>query len=288
MISTSMAVLGAAAIGGVASLASGALGAGAADKAAQTQAGAADQALAYQKQTDAQNLALSMPWIEAGKKALAQYYGELTGEGTPASPGTTQGGYGPASGGQSFNSVYEWTQAGSPSDAMVHVNGTVWQPASTLSPTTGGAAVNTPATPATPFQSQFQKTPGYEFQVSEGEKGVNNNLAALGMKNSGAALKALTRFRQGLADTTYENYLTRLSNLATGGQQQVSNTTNMLQNSAINQGQTIQDAAAARASGYVGGANSWINALTNIGNTGSNALGWLSGSNKLKNKNVYA
>ncbi len=216
--------MGAAAIGGIASLASGAIGASAADRAAQTQASAADQSLAYQKETDAKNLALSMPWIEAGRKALAQYQGEI------------------------------------------------------------GLTTTNPD--GTPFKSAFTTTPGYDFQVSEGEKGVTNNLAALGMKNSGAALKALTRFRQGLADTTRENYLTRLSNAATGGQQQVATTTNALQNSAINQGQTIQDAAAARASGYVGGANSWINALTNISNTGSNALGWLSGSNKLKN--VYA
>lgn len=130
-----------------------------------------------------------------------------------------------------------------------------------------------------PAGTGFRRTPGYDFQVKEGERGVTNNLAALGMKNSGAALKALTRFRLGLADTTYQNYLTRLSNVATGGQQQVANTNSLVANAAQNMGQTTQDAAAATASGYVNSANSWINAANNVSNTTGNALGWASRQN---------
>jgi hypothetical protein len=123
------------------------------------------------------------------------------------------------------------------------------------------------------FESQFQKTPGYDFQVSEGEKGVVGNLAALGMRKSGAALKALTRFRQGLADQSYGNYLTRVGDVAGMGKDQV-NTTNALSiNSANNQASTIQDAGAARASGYVGAANSWSNALAGVSKNAANALG---------------
>lgn len=127
-----------------------------------------------------------------------------------------------------------------------------------------------------PGKSAFRETPGYQFQVEEGEKGVLNNLAALGMKNSGAALKALTRFRQGLADQTYGNYLNRLSSLAGTGQTQVNSTNTLGANMATNVGQTMQQAGAARASGYMGSANAWQNAISSgVGNI-TGALGMLS------------
>lgn len=128
------------------------------------------------------------------------------------------------------------------------------------------------------FESKFATTPEYAFTKAEGEKGVVNNLAALGLKGSGAALKAMARFNTNLANTTYNNYLTKLSNLATGGQQAQKDVAALGENSVIRAGQSITDSAAARASGYVGGANSWGNALSSMANTGSNALGWLSGN----------
>lgn len=141
--------------------------------------------------------------------------------------------------------------------------------------------------------SAFKETPGYRFMVGEGEKGVINNLAALGMKNSGAALKALTRFRTGLANQTYDNYLNRLQGAAGMGQAQV-NSLNSLGNNVAGSvqaglqgiGNTYQDAGQARASGYLnagqakasgimGAANAWQNALSSgVGNV-SNALGML-------------
>lgn len=148
------------------------------------------------------------------------------------------------------------------------------------------------------FKSQFEAAPGYQYQVAEAEKGVVNNLAALGLKGSGAALKALTQVRQNLADQTYQNYLTRVGNVATGGQQAVNDNAVLGANSAANAGNYIigggnaaaggiigsanamagglNDSAAARASGYIGGANAWGNALGNISNTVGNALGWYS------------
>jgi hypothetical protein len=123
------------------------------------------------------------------------------------------------------------------------------------------------------FNSKFQETPGYRFQVAEAEKGAMNNLAALGMKNSGAALKALTKLRSGLANQEYGNYLGRISGLAGVGQNQVNQTNALAANSVLNQGQLMQDAGAARASGYVGQANAWTNSLGNFANNMGNWLG---------------
>lgn len=135
-------------------------------------------------------------------------------------------------------------------------------------------------------QSRFRQSPGYAFQVSEGEKGVKNNLASLGMKNSGSALKALTRFRTGLADQSFDNYLTRLGGIAGAGQSATQDVSALGAQAAgavnanlNNQGQSLQDAATARGSGYVGQANAWGSALTGGVNTLSNALGRYSTGN---------
>lgn len=128
--------------------------------------------------------------------------------------------------------------------------------------------------------SRFRTTPGYAFQVSEGERGVVNNLAALGMKNSGSALKALTRFRTGLADQSFNSYLDRLGNLSGVGQAASQNTATLGQQAAgaVNQGlnnmgNTLGQGADARASGYIGSANAWQQAIGDTTSNLSNVLG---------------
>jgi hypothetical protein len=126
----------------------------------------------------------------------------------------------------------------------------------------------------------FRETPGYQFAVQEGERGVVNNLGALGMRNSGAALKALTRFRQGMADQEYGTYMNRLSGAAGMGQTQTANTNAMMGQAAQGISQGMGDAGAARGSGYVGASNAWSGALGGVANTAGNALGWMSYMNK--------
>lgn len=45
--------------------------------------------------------------------------------------------------------------------------------------------------------------PGYQFQLAEGEKGINRASAANGTNLSGATLKALQKYGQGLASTSF-------------------------------------------------------------------------------------
>lgn len=266
MIGTTAAVLGAAAIGGAASLASGAMGASAANNAANAQSASADKSLALQASMYAQNRADAMPWMDAGKAALSQYMGEL-GISMPAANSSQ-----PATSG--FDAEY-YLKANPDVAASAKYGKNPYQHYVDWGKGEGRAtAAPASNTPATPFKSGFKETPGYQFQVSEGEKGVTNNMAALGMKNSGAALKALTRFRTGLADQTYNTYLDRLSGMAGAGAATTANQGQLGASSAVNQGQTITDAGAARASGYVGGANAWQNALGSFSNTAGNALGW--------------
>lgn len=125
----------------------------------------------------------------------------------------------------------------------------------------------------TPFQSQFTATPDYQFRVNEGEKGVVGNLNRLGMKNSGAALKALTRFREDIAGREYGSYLDRLSGVSSAGQQTAENTANRTVNSGANIANTLMSEGEARASGYVGSANAITGAIGNFTNNTGRALG---------------
>lgn len=69
----------------------------------------------------------------------------------------------------------------------------------------------------------LEATPGYNFAKTEGDSSINAAAAANGTLNSGNQLLALSKYNQGLADTTYNNYVSQLtpflgaSNAAAGG-----------------------------------------------------------------------
>lgn len=257
-----MSVTGAiiAGVGAASSIGSAAISSNAAGNAADTQANAseyaanlqkqeADQALQFQKDqwsTQQQNLA---PWLSAGKGAL----GELT----------------------SLTS-------------------------------TPGAGLLTPwsSTFQAPTNITEANDPGFQFRLAQGEGALQNSAAAKGNLLSGNTLSALTKFGQDYSSNEYQNvynralgqYLNsynifennqantynRLAGIAGTGQQAATtlgqegqaaaqNVGNISLTTGAQQGQDIQNAAAARASGYVGSANAWSGAL---GNTSNNLMNY--------------
>lgn len=89
------------------------------------------------------------------------------------------------------------------------------------------------------FMQDWQKDPGYQFRMNEGMKAINANASARGGLNSGATLKALTRYGQDYASSEYDkaynrNY-NRLSSLAGFG----NNATNMNNQNAGAYGQSV-------------------------------------------------
>jgi len=73
------------------------------------------------------------------------------------------------------------------------------------------------------FMDNWQQDPGYQFRMSEGMKAINGSAAARGMANSGATMKALTRYGQDFASSEYDkaynrNYgrLSQLAGFGTG------------------------------------------------------------------------
>lgn len=59
--------------------------------------------------------------------------------------------------------------------------------------------------------ADFQKDPGYDFRMREGQKSVENSAAARGMQLSGATLKAMQRFGQDFASNEYGKASDRFS-----------------------------------------------------------------------------
>ncbi|WP_440966159.1 hypothetical protein ACL58G_07895 [Massilia sp. GER05] len=125
--------------------------------------------------------------------------------------------------------------------------------------------------------ADYQADPGYQFRLSEGEKGINNAAAARGSRYSGATLKALARFNSDQASQeygkAYDRYnndvstrFNRLASVAGVGQTATNQTAAAGASAAAATGQAIQDAGTARASGYVGTGNAVNGALGQISN----------------------
>ena len=137
-----------------------------------------------------------------------------------------------------------------------------------------------------PTLEQAEATPGYQFNLQQGTRAINQNAAANGTLMSGNTGTALEQFGQGLAQNTYQQaynnalntYQTNASTALQGSQlglnstgqltQANENTANELGNidltGGAQQAQQINNAAAARASGYLGSANAWQGAIGGI------------------------
>lgn len=66
--------------------------------------------------------------------------------------------------------------------------------------------------------ANFQKSPGYDFQMSEGLKAIDSGAAARGLLQSGATREAEQTFGQNLANQEFGTYYNRLMGMAQMGQ----------------------------------------------------------------------
>lgn len=118
---------------------------------------------------------------------------------------------------------------------------------------------------------QFRSDPGYQFQQQQGVNAIDRSAASRGMLNSGAQLKALDRYGQGVADQSYGNYLQRLMTLGGQGLGATGQQANLLTqgsqgnlNAQLNAGQQQFNSAGTIGQGQVAGANAEAGALGNI------------------------
>jgi hypothetical protein len=112
----------------------------------------------------------------------------------------------------------------------------------------------------------LQNEPGYQFGLSEGEKGINRATAARGGYDSGATLKSLLKYNQDYAGTKYDAAFNRdqivknqmynqLAGISGTGQTATAQTSALGANAANQISQSYQNAGDARAAGLVGMGN---------------------------------
>jgi len=133
-----------------------------------------------------------------------------------------------------------------------------------------GGQYNTPFT-----ASNFQNTPGYQFQLQQGMAGLKNNQVAHGVAG-GAQDQAMATFQQGLASTTYQqqydNYMNNqqqqfnnMAGIESQGQAaasnqaaQIGNTANNVSNLTVAQGQTQAQGQLGIAQAFGQGATNYL------------------------------
>lgn len=103
--------------------------------------------------------------------------------------------------------------------------------------------------------------PSYSFRFGEGLKALDRQAASRGGLISGGALKAAQRYGQDFASQEFGNAYNRLAGLANVGQTATSSQGNAAGAFGANAGNLMTSAGAARASGYVGGANALTGGL---------------------------
>lgn len=127
-----------------------------------------------------------------------------------------------------------------------------------------------------PTQQELENYPGYQFQLSQGDLALQNANSVGGSALSGAALKNLMSFNQGLAASNYSNYFNqfqtqqnnifnRLQGVASLGQNAAGNLGSAGANLGTGIAQAQAGAAGSIAGGIVGATNSIGNNLTLAG-----------------------
>lgn len=115
----------------------------------------------------------------------------------------------------------------------------------------------------------FQADPGYAFRMAEGQKAIERSAAARGGLNTGATLKALTRYGQDMGSQEYNNAYNRfnmdrdqrygkLMDVAGMGQNAAAQTGSFGQNYANAYGQNVMGAANAQAAAQMAGGQAFM------------------------------
>jgi hypothetical protein len=149
----------------------------------------------------------------------------------------------------------------------------------------GGDRLNTPFS-FNPTMQQLEQTPGYQFTQQQGNKALDNAMAAKGLSLSGAQLKGLDQYNTGLASNTFQqqyqnalqNFNTnygqaadqygRLSGLLKLGQNSAAGVGDAGIQTASNMGNMLTSGANAQAAGQMGTAKAWNGGLSSLGSAG--------------------
>lgn len=124
---------------------------------------------------------------------------------------------------------------------------------------------------------EFEKDPGYDWRMQQGQEAVEASAAARGGALGGRALKELTRYGQGFASNEYQNAynrfntdqtnrFNRLATLAGVGQTSSNVLANANANTGNQLGSNALQAGNAQAAGIVGSTNALASGANTLGN----------------------
>lgn len=223
-------------IAGGASLLSGALGASGSKKTAKAILKAAETEEIMGNVTRNAGLAMSAPYREASYTALA---GLMDMIGLSRTGGAAPGG-----------------KVGGPTGpyGLGHRDTTDWM----LSGLGKGSAIlaNQP-------DYNWQESPSYSWRFNEGYGAALGSLGARGLSASGAELKELTAYGQGMASQEYDTIFRRLAAVAGFGDL-AANTSTSAFGTAAGQSSSSALLRTTAAGGYMGQSNAWANALNQV------------------------
>lgn len=109
--------------------------------------------------------------------------------------------------------------------------------------------------PITMDQQTLEKTPGYQFNLTQGLKATQNSAAARGLGISGAALKGASTFATGLADSTYQNQFNNANTNQTNAYNRLKGLIDTGESAAAGQGAVGATTGANIGGAVVGGGN---------------------------------
>lgn len=280
------AVVGGAIVGGVASNMAG-------NKAADAQRDAAKQASETELQMYNQNREDLTPYREAGYSALGEIskgLGLPGGISVPNQPGSS-----------APLSFQDWMKAnpsvgvGPGGKVMPHSGGMTGmiqgalamqqqkqsydQYVKNFKPTMNGPGAPG-GTPAGYFShdfgmADFQKDPGYQFRMNEGEKALLAGQSATGGTQNGATLKALQRYGQDYASGEYSSAYSRFNNDRTTRFNRLSSVAGIGQTAATTTGQMGSQAAGRIGENQLQAGNSRAASAINTGNAINSTVGSL-------------
>lgn len=261
-------------------IASSLIGADAAGDAADTQAAAADRATQLQKQMFDKQVELQAPFREAGLTANNRLMYLLgLGPGPSSSSGAMTYEQAVQAADNDHRRMY-----GVGLDAIDPVVAQNWknQIRESINAQANGAQTANDPEFGSLMQNfgmdQFQADPGYQFRMDEGMRALEGSAAARGGLLSGAAMKAIQKYGQGVASQEYgnaygrytadqTNRYNRLAGLVNTGMGATNQTSNAAANFANNASSNIIGAGNAAAAGQVGAANALVGGI----NSGINA-----------------
>ncbi len=279
-----------------ATLVGGAMSADASKSAAKTQAQGAQAATAAQLGMFGQTQANMAPWMNVGQASLAQLASGLgintNPTGTPNLVDATSGTPRPNAQLYATDPNYKqaWDQVAqahqqkfqsgytnnSSADAIQAAVSQLYKP----TPSVPNDASNTPGFGqfTKPFTlADFQESPAYQFNLSQGEKAINKAAAARGNYYAPATLQSISKYSQGMASNEFQNAFSnyntnlnniwgRLSTMSGAGQNAAGNIGTNATQVAGQVGNNITGAANASAAGQVGSANAINSSMGNAYN----------------------